>query len=196
MNRSAEHQRLASLQALLGEWASFGKDHNIEYWLEYGSLLGAWRDGEIIPWDLDLDIGVMYETMAQLEALCYESKRYCLAIHPQWRVRLPDRPRLRDVPWVPFIEPDARFVDTHTRQHVDIYSYLALPDGRLKNNATDYGGPHVIPRNWILPLSPCRLSGVEVYRPCCTEDLLKMYYGEDLSPDHVWENGGWVPVGE
>jgi len=33
--------------------------HNFKYWLDYGSLLGAVRDGKIIRWDLDSDIGVM-----------------------------------------------------------------------------------------------------------------------------------------
>ena len=34
-------------------------ENNIKYWLEGGSLLGAIRHGDIIPWDNDIDIGVM-----------------------------------------------------------------------------------------------------------------------------------------
>ena len=32
--------------------------NNITYWLEYGSLLGAYRDGNFVPNELDLDVGV------------------------------------------------------------------------------------------------------------------------------------------
>ena len=31
--------------------------HKLEYWLDYGTLLGAVREGTIIPWDSDFDLG-------------------------------------------------------------------------------------------------------------------------------------------
>lgn len=34
---------------------------NIAHWLDYGSLLGAWRDHGIVPWEFDVDMGVREE---------------------------------------------------------------------------------------------------------------------------------------
>lgn len=32
---------------------------NVRYWLDYGTLLGAVRDGRLIRWDVDIDLGMM-----------------------------------------------------------------------------------------------------------------------------------------
>lgn len=35
-------------------------EHNIIHWLEYGSLLGCIRNGKLIAWDKDADLGIWY----------------------------------------------------------------------------------------------------------------------------------------
>ena len=43
---------------ILHVWKSTSRQHNIIYFLAYGSLIGAVRNADFIPWDSDIDIMV------------------------------------------------------------------------------------------------------------------------------------------
>jgi len=43
--------------------------HNIDAFLDFGSLLGAIREGSMIPYEFDIDIGIKLEQCTQLQFL-------------------------------------------------------------------------------------------------------------------------------
>ena len=55
---------------LLNRWKEISEKHNISYFLVYGSLIGASRNADFVPWDGDIDIMVhesFYEVLASID---------------------------------------------------------------------------------------------------------------------------------
>jgi hypothetical protein len=48
----------AALRPLLRDTAGLLSAAGIPFWLDYGTLLGAVREHDIIPWEYDVDLGV------------------------------------------------------------------------------------------------------------------------------------------
>lgn len=57
------------LKYLLENFDLICRQNDIKYWLRGGSLLGAIRHGAFIPWDDDIDIGMMRDDMHKLESI-------------------------------------------------------------------------------------------------------------------------------
>jgi len=58
MNEVADHEIKAIQLRLLSDFDRFCKTHHIQYFLYYGSLIGAIRHGGMIPWDDDIDVAM------------------------------------------------------------------------------------------------------------------------------------------
>ena len=50
-------------------------EFGIEFWLDYGTLLGAIRDGKIIEWDHDIDLSMWSHDRKKLFLALHELKR-------------------------------------------------------------------------------------------------------------------------
>ncbi len=65
-----------SLVRMLNDFHNMCIQNNIKYWMMYGSLLGTVRHEGFIPWDDDVDIGVLRKDFDKLFNLIQNSEKY------------------------------------------------------------------------------------------------------------------------
>ena len=89
-NQKHLRQMQLKLVDILREITTLCDRHNIPYWLDSGTLLGAVRHGGFIPWDDDIDICVPVEDLPRLVEACRKLPKHlslqCPETEPQMRM--------------------------------------------------------------------------------------------------------------
>lgn len=89
------------LSELVEAWTNISKQHNIEYVLGCGSLLGAMRDSDVIPYDSDVDILIdinYYPILKRLAAerhIASSDGNIHLVLQPEFTLNIPVESRKR-----------------------------------------------------------------------------------------------------
>ena len=65
---------------LLGEFDALCKSNEIQYWINFGTLIGAVRHGGFIPWDDDTDLGIMRDDLDRLAEAIENEPRYRITL--------------------------------------------------------------------------------------------------------------------
>ena len=181
------------LQMLLWEWGLLTKRRNItQYFLCFGSLLGSVRNGDLIPYDSDVDICMMRHDYYKLEA--EESKRpldledgkihFLLQRHSPHPLSTTPRKdcsgkivrNLADE--CSILDPPARLYNGPLI-YMDIFMIENM-DEKLWDEFRD----KLHDRGNIFPLRPCKYMGLKSNCPNDAEKYLTVYYGEDYAAPH------------
>ncbi|KUF99840.1 hypothetical protein AM588_10009773 [Phytophthora nicotianae] len=122
------------MSSLLTKTTRILKRNNVEYWLDKGTLLGVHRDDGLIPWEYDVDLGVMNTTCAEISALKSEFETVGLTAYDR-EDDIPHKVKLTyDTENHEFYWSDPRLHDPCIRVYdtadigtwVDIYWYVEL----------------------------------------------------------------------
>jgi len=145
-------------------------DH-VRYWLEGGSLLGAARTGDIIPWDYDIDIGIYRNDIAHCKHLSHIQSTGIAVLDGDGFV------------WEKATEGDFYRVQysQSNHLHVDIFPFYSrngtmTKDTWFKTHRQD----REFPESFIQPLGKISFVGVNVSAPNDIRGFLDLKFGSGV----------------
>ncbi|NWR55847.1 FKRP protein, partial [Bucorvus abyssinicus] len=140
----------------------------VRYWLEGGSLLGAARLGDIIPWDYDVDLGLYREDIPKC--------RWLAAVAAAGAAAVEDA---EGFVWEKAAEGE--FYRVHysrsNRLHVDLWPFY--PRGGVMTKETWLGHPQDVefPESFLRPRVPVPFAGFTAMAPNRARAFLELKFG-------------------
>lgn len=140
-------------------------DAGVRYWLENGSLLGAMRAGDVLPWDHDVDVGIYRDDVHK----------------SMWLEKAKSKPVIDSKGFVWEKATEGNFFRVHfskiNRIHVNIFPFY-LKNGTMVKDAwfTSHKNMEFSDR-FLHPMSSIEFLGRHVPCPNNIRDFLEMKYG-------------------
>ncbi|MEP1151141.1 MAG: hypothetical protein JXR20_05990 [Balneola sp.] len=148
------------LWELFVEVNKFLADLNIEYWTNYGTLLGFYREQDLIEHDIDIDFGCH----DKFSSLIWSNKHKLCS-----KFKMHDSSSRHLGP---------KYYISYKGFDADIYFYKYEKDHLHTYEKTiweNYNSP--IPAKYLYPLQELKINNIQTFIPNNTEEYLKTIYG-------------------
>ena len=171
------HQRM---KGMLLKTIDVLNENKFKYWLEAGTLLGIIRDGDLIPWDYDADIGIPAESADNIMKLRFK-------FLPKYMIK---RRHIRSS-WIP---GDMRVIKVKTSWeklkqinfHVDLFCVYSVKD---KYRWIDTAALKHVDKKYYDKLDIIEWEGRKIYIPNHVEEYLSLRYGNWEVPARNYNAG-------
>ena len=149
----------------------------VRYWLEGGSLLGAARNNDIIPWDYDIDIGIYKDDIVR-----------CTHLAKMAQKNFVDE---EGFSWEKAIEGDFYRVQysESNHLHVDIFPFysnngIMTKDTWFKTHKQDTE----FPEHFLVPLTRIKFAGISASAPNNVREFLEYKFGKGVIESPKYPN--------
>jgi len=140
----------------------------VRYWLEGGSLLGAARMGDIIPWDYDIDIGIYQDDIFHCKHLSNIRRTGIAIVDSDGYVW--DKATEGDFYRVQYSQPN--------HLHVDIFPFYSRNGTMTKNTwFKSHRQDTEFPESFVRPLGKVSFVGANVSAPNDVRRFLEFKFG-------------------
>ncbi len=161
--------------------------HNIVYWIDCGTCLGAYRYGGMIPWDWDIDISILMpdhenvkQILSQLDPEKYQIQDWSSYSKPKTFLKL-------------YVKETKNFIDIY-HYHIDeqartVNYYYTFLDSPFPNSWKQSEIKHIKPLKYdtVFPLKKAQFDDLTVWAPNDIIAFLQVKYGTNLDPSMIWD---------
>ena len=150
-----------NLYTILKDVAYVLEENGIEYFISFGTLLGAVRHGGMIPWDTDVDILISEskkEEVIKILNKSFKTKSY--KVHEDYDEKIVGS----------IIRVDLSEINT---LHVDLFTYIE------EDKKIIFGYNRVFEKKEIFPLKRVYFYDLSLYAPKEIDKQLEIIYGKD-----------------